>query len=140
MALTQFSGSLSWLQLCGLAAAFCKDVVSQRTRMAFLPHLVYQPSHLEHWSTNAVRAAHVIPHRQGSVTNGYAVTHSSFFRWVRLIGTGEVRARKMYGDRWALEYEGLADTEWHRLVRDACDEPTEPAATARVLDTDVRRL
>ena len=97
MALTQFSGSLSWQQLCGLAYAFSERSVGLRTRLAFRGGLVYQPSHMaDLWVASAEAVAHVIPYSRAEfVCRGYAEGPSFFFRWAQLDGTGEVRAKKM---------------------------------------------
>ena len=136
MALTQFSGSLTWLQLWGLAYEAPCNVVAQRVRVACRYDLVYQPSHMADWRVASAEAvAHVIPYSRGEFAcRGYAEGPSSFFRWAGLDANGkcEIRTQKMSGGLWAIEYEGPADIRWHRLVRDACSEPTELAETAAV--------
>lgn len=137
MALTQFSGSLTWLQLCGLAAALCEGILSSGDRRTFRADLIYQPSHMaERWMAGAEAVAHVIPRQDDSSIRsirGYAEGPSIFFRWAMTPGGMDaIRAKKMVGGLWVVEYQGEADTAWHRLVRDAYSEPCEPAATAAV--------
>lgn len=134
MALTQFSGSLLWLQLCGLAAALCDGVVPAYVQAAFHRDLVYQPTRLRaRWTTTARVAAHVIPYEEDGarwVCRGYPENAGSF-RWAGSCGISAIlQVTKRSRDCWSVEYFGDPETKYHRLALAACSEPCEPAATA----------